>query len=103
VSLRQLPADLGRLLHRVRTGGIHLSIDHRGVDALRGEIDRGSGRIAVALVALGLYVAASLLMQHSVGPRWGETPLLALFGYAAALGLTWRLVRDCWKTRGPTG
>lgn len=102
VSLRQLPADMGRLLHHLRAEGVHLSIDHRGLDALRGELDRGSGRIALALVSLGLYVAASLLMQHGQGPLWGEMPVLAILGYVAAVGLTWRLARDLWRTRGPT-
>lgn len=99
VSLRQLPAEPGRLLHRVRSEGVELSASPRGLAELQGEIARGSGRIALALVALGLYVAASLLTQHGLGPRWGDVPVLAL-GFLAALGLTWRLLRDISRTRG---
>jgi ubiquinone biosynthesis protein len=51
-------------------------------------------RLALALGALGLSVAASLLMQHSVGPRvFGEWPLFAVIGYVLALWLTLRVVR----------
>ena len=51
-------------------------------------------RWALALVALGLYVAASLLMQHSLGPRvLGGWPLFAIIGYGLALWLTWRIAR----------
>lgn len=98
VTVQQMPADLARLLHRLRTEGVELSVSHHGLDALHGELARGSSRIALALVTLGLYVAASLLMQHSQGPRWGETPVLAVLGYAAALWLTWGLVRDFSRT-----
>jgi ubiquinone biosynthesis protein len=46
------------------------------------------------MVILGLYVAASLLMLHSVAPRvFGGLPLLALFGYGLALWLSFRVVR----------
>jgi ubiquinone biosynthesis protein len=53
--------------------------------------------LALALVTLGLYIAASLLMQHSMGPRRGEVPVLAGLGYVLALGLSWRLVREIEK------
>lgn len=40
------------------------------------------------MVTLGPYVAASLLMLHSVGPRvFGDVPLLALIGYGLAVAL----------------
>ncbi len=94
IAVQQMPTELARLLHRLRTEGVELSVRHHGLDALHGELARGSSRIALALVTLGLYVAASLLMQHSLGPRWGETPMLAVLGYVAALWLTWRLVRE---------
>jgi len=51
-------------------------------------------RMALSLLTLGLWIAASLLMQHSVGPRIGDMPLLPLVGYGLALWFTLRLVRD---------
>jgi len=93
MSLKQWPDRLGRVLHLARTEGLELSVRHRGLDKLQDEI-RGSGRrISLGLVTLGLYAGASLLMQGSAGPRWGELPLLALLGYALALWFTWRLLR----------
>ncbi|MFZ5510031.1 MAG: ABC1 kinase family protein [Pseudomonadota bacterium] len=97
VSLRQLPSDLSQALHRVRSRGIELSVAHHGLDPLQEEIGRSSRRVALALVTLGLYIAASLLMQHSLGPRWGEVPVLAGLGYVLALWLSWRLVREIGK------
>lgn len=94
VSLRQLPSDLSRALHGIRNRGMEVSVAHHGLEPLQEEIGRSSRRVALALVTLGLYIAASLLMQHSLGPRWGDVPVLAGLGYALALRLSWRLVRE---------
>lgn len=97
LSLQQLPDRLSQMLHHLRSEGIEFAVQHHGLSSLENEVRRSSGRIAVALVTLGLYIAASLLMQHSPGPRWGDTPLLAAAGYVLALWLTWWLVRDVFK------
>lgn len=55
--------------------------------------NRSSNRVALALVTLGLYIAASLLMQHSIGPRLGGMPVLGMAGYTLVLWFTWRLAR----------
>ncbi len=92
-GMRELPAEFGAWIHRLRARGLEMRMQHRGMEELEQEIARGSNRMALALVALGLYIAASLLMQHSIGPRLGEMPLLAAAGYALALWFTWRLAR----------
>ncbi|MGE4339119.1 MAG: hypothetical protein AB7E55_24565 [Pigmentiphaga sp.] len=57
-------------------------------------LDRASNRLALALVTLALYIAASLLMQHSIGPRvFGSMPVFGLLGYGLALWLSVRLIR----------
>jgi len=46
-------------------------------------------------VTLGLYVAVSILMLHSIGPRlFGGMPILAAQGYGLALWFTLRLARS---------
>ena len=92
-GLRELPAELGAWIHRLRAQGLEMQVQHRGMEELEQTIARGSNRVALALVTLGLYIAASLLMQHSIGPRLGEMPALAAAGYALALWFTWRLAR----------
>lgn len=92
-GVRELPAELGTWLHRIRAQGLELRLQHHGMEGLEQHIDRSSNRVALALVTLGLYIAASLLMQHSIGPRLGEMPALAAAGYALALWFTWRLAR----------
>lgn len=63
--------------------------------------NHSSNRVALALVTLGLYIAASLLMQHSIGPRLGGMPVLGFASYTLVLWFTWRkregfhVRRDC--------
>ena len=70
-----------------------LTMYHRGLEALQANISRTGNRLSVALITLGLYLAGSLLMQHSIGPRiWGDMPLFAVVAYLLALLLSLRLV-----------
>ena len=85
---------LGAWLRRAqREGtGLPLTVRLEGVEDAELRLERTGNRLALALVTLGLYVAASLLMQHSIGPRLvGDLPLLAALGYGLALGFTFRL------------
>lgn len=97
VSLKELPQGLSRLMHRMRTEGIVLSFHHTGLDEIQHEVKRASSNISLALITLGLYIAASLLMQHSIGPRLAGMPVLAAIGYGLALWLTLRVVHSTSK------
>jgi ubiquinone biosynthesis protein len=96
LTAQDLPGLAAAWLHRARRegGGPLLVMRHEGLESLETHLDRTGNRLALAIVTLGLYVAASLLMLHSAGPRvFGDLPLLALLGYALALWLSFRLVR----------
>lgn len=87
------PGALARGLRQARQSGGGIPVSHRGLGDFERHMDRGANRLALALVTLGLFIAASLLMQHSIGPRLGSLPVLALAGYVLALWFTFRLVR----------
>jgi ubiquinone biosynthesis protein len=88
---------LASMLRRAREEGIRISIDHEGLPELSEHITRGSSRVSLALVTLGLYLAASLLMQFKSGPHVLEFPALAAIFYVIAIWFTVRLVRAIGK------
>lgn len=95
-AMQELPAVLGSWTRRLNQEGegLGLSLRLHGLEGLETHLDRSSNRIALALVTLGLYIAGSLLMQHSVGPRlYDDIPVLAASAYALALWFTLRLAR----------
>jgi hypothetical protein len=47
----------------------------------------------MALVALGLYIASSLLAQSRIEPIIAGMPLISIAGFALALLVTFRLLR----------
>ena len=84
---------LASSVRKFREEGVRLRMDHEGLPELAEHIVRGSSRVALALVTLGLYLAASLLMQVRSGPEIGGYPLLPAIFYVVAGWFTIRLVR----------
>jgi ubiquinone biosynthesis protein len=84
---------LASSLRKFREEGLRFRVDHEGLPELSEHIMRGSSRVALALVTLGLYLAASLLMQFRSGPIFYDVPLLAAIFYVIAGWFTLRLVR----------
>ncbi len=102
-AMQDLPAVLGSWTRRLNQEGEGLGITLRVPelkDASR-HLTLSSNRLALALVTLGLYVAGSLLMLHSVGPRiWGDMPAFAALAFTLALWLTLRLARSITRSGG---
>jgi ubiquinone biosynthesis protein len=91
-ALPSLAADILRQA-QIEDGRLGLSMHHRGLEELELHLGRTGNRLSLALVTLGLYVAGSLLMLHSAGPRvFGDVPAFALVAYGLALVLSLRLV-----------
>lgn len=101
-AMRDLPVVLGSWVRRLRQDGLglELGLHLRGLDGIESRITRSTNRLTLALVTLGLYIAASLLMQHSIGPRLYGMPILAALAYALALWFTFRLTRSIGKSGG---
>ena len=92
-AVQDLPRALAEGMRRIRREGFQWRLHHHGLEDLESHLDRSSNRLALALVALGLYIAASLLMQLEVEPRMAGIPLPAVIGYGLAFWFTFRLVR----------
>lgn len=88
---------LATTVRHVRREGLKLQIEHEGLPELGNTHLKAANRVSVALVTLGLYLAASLLMQHSLGPMVAGVPILAVLGYVAAVWYTIRLIRSVGK------
>ena len=84
-------------VRHIRRQGLKLQIEHEGLEELASIHLKAANRVSVALVTLGLYLAASLLMQHAMGPIVGGVPILAVLGYVAAVWYTIRLIRAVGK------
>jgi len=93
VFAQELPGALARILRNARAGKFEIPLHHHGLRDFENHVDRSSNRISLALVALGLYIASSLLAQSELKPLIAGIPLVALAGYTLALWVTFRLLR----------
>jgi len=84
---------LASSMRRLREEGLRFKIEPEGLPDLSNLVIQGSSRVSLALVTLGLYLAASLLMQFKPGPHVLDFPVLAVIFYVYAAWLTLRLVR----------
>ncbi len=92
VLARQAPKSIGRLAHELGSVVQHWEF-RSGRNPAAAETGSASRRLASAIVALGLYVAASWLLVKEVGPHFAGLPLLPTLGLALAGWLTWRSVK----------
>lgn len=102
-AIQDLPAVLGSWTRRLHQEGqgLALTMHVPELDEASKHMTLSSNRLALALVTLGLYIAGSLLMLHSVGPRiWGEMPVFAALAFALALWFTLRLARSISRSGG---
>lgn len=91
-ALSTIVSDLLRQA-QLEDGRPGISVHHRGLAELKLHLGRTGNRLSLALVTLGLYIAGSLLMLHSAGPRiWGDVPVFAMAAYAIAVLLSFKLV-----------
>lgn len=95
-AAEQLPALAVQMLRQLRLddGRPSLNLDLRGLQSLESTLARTGNRLALALITLGLYLAAAVMMLHGGGPQlWGHLPTLSALAFAAAFVLSWRLLR----------
>lgn len=88
-----LPGWIVRHLRDALHRGRLLELSVVPAPAVLDVVDRASRRMAMAVIVVGLLIASSLLMQHGVGPKLEEIPVLAVVGYTLAGLFTWRVAR----------
>ena len=87
--VRDLPYDIGIVLHQIRKGRLKIEFEHVGLEPMRQTIDRVATRASLAILIAALLLSSSVLVLARVPPLVGDVPLLGVVGYiiAAVLGL----------------
>ncbi len=88
-----LPKQTTEILERLRKGDLRVQFQHKDLDILEKEIDRGSNRVALA-VLIGSLVVASSLILNLTGSKF-----FAVAGFLIALILSLFLSFSIYKER----
>jgi ubiquinone biosynthesis protein len=82
-----LPNDLNNMLDRMRAGTFSMHLEHRRLDPV-------VNRLVLGILASSLYLGSSLLWAAHAQPLWNGVSLFGAIGYAVAVMMTVRLLRQ---------
>jgi ubiquinone biosynthesis protein len=82
-----LPNDLNNMLDRIRAGTFSVHLEHRRLDPV-------VNRLVLGILASSLYLGSSLLWAAHAQPLVGGVSLFGAIGYAIAVMMTVRLLRQ---------
>jgi ubiquinone biosynthesis protein len=89
----ELPYQVHDTLEQLRDGEVEVQIHHKGLDDFTSRWDVMANRLVVAIVMAGTLVGSSLIgLSATSGPHIWGVHVLALLGFAVAIGLGLMLV-----------
>jgi len=94
-AARDLPSMLSTWVGQLveEGSGLGLSLHVRELKDLHETLDRSSNRLVLGLIAAGLFVSGSLLMEAGGPHIFGDIPVFAALAFALGLWFTLRLMR----------
>lgn len=92
--LEAVPGDYYKIVDRLASGKVRLSLDDESIQPIRRTILRATSALVFAVVLAALIVGSALIVHSRVPPLWNEIPVIGIFGFVVA-GLVgfWLLVR----------
>lgn len=92
-TLREMPAEVRRILSQLKTGEGRLVFRHEGLEPAIFSAERISNRIAFSVVLAAMIIGSSLIIHANIPPQWHGIPVIGLVGYlvSALMGL-WLLI-----------
>ena len=91
--ITNMPKQTSEILERLKRGDLKVQFQHKDLTELEKEIDRGSNRVALAVLIAALIVASSLILNVR------GSKFLAIIGFAIALILSLFLSISIYRER----
>ena len=96
-GLRELPADVFRIVRRIEHDDLTIKFQHQGLEELDDSISAASNRLTLGVIIGSLIIGSSLIVTTGIRPYLFGYPALGIVGYllSALLGLyvVWDIVR----------
>jgi ubiquinone biosynthesis protein len=92
--LEGLPGDYYKVVDRLASGKLRLSLEDESIQPIRRTILQATSALVFAVVLAALIVGSALIVHSRVPPLWNEIPVIGILGFVVA-GLVgfWLLVR----------
>jgi ubiquinone biosynthesis protein len=96
-GVRELPADIFRIIRRVEHDDLTIKFQHQGLESLDKAISSASNRLTLGVIIGALVIGSSLIVTTGIRPYLFGFPAFGIVGYliSAMLGLyvVWDIVR----------
>lgn len=83
-----IPAQLSDLLNITKNGQAQLNLQVADSEEIRMDILRTANRFILSILAVGLFIGSSLIVESASMPTWFGIPWLSFIGYIISGGLT---------------
>jgi ubiquinone biosynthesis protein len=74
----KLPAEIGEILRRLRTGTLEIAFRHEGLEQPVNELDKTGNRLAVSIIVAATILGSSLMMMAKLAPLIPGTDISAV-------------------------
>jgi ubiquinone biosynthesis protein len=81
-----LPKEIRRGIHTVKTGNLRVRIDVNQLENLQKHLTRASNRLAMSVITSALIVGTSIIVAFGKGPTLGGVDLYNSFAIGAIIG-----------------
>lgn len=89
--LAGMPERTERLLEKLESGAVRLTIDLAETERFRAQLDVLTNRVVVGMLVAATLVASALMFRSGLGPSWMGVPLLGVGGFATGFVIGARL------------
>ena len=76
-----LPSELRRILGHLKSGETRVIFKHEGLEPAMNSWDRGTNRLAYAIMLAALIVGSALIVHAKIPPLWRDIPVLGVIGF----------------------
>jgi ubiquinone biosynthesis protein len=82
--LHAMPLELRKIAALLRSGNSRVTFQVEGLAPLNEALERGTNRVAFAMVLSSILIASAIVIHAGIAPRWHGIPVFGLIGYASA-------------------
>lgn len=89
--MRDLPEDLRAILRKIKSGKIHVEIEHKGLEPLIHNTEKVVNRLSFTLLIVALILGSSILVLADIPPKVNDISILGFIGFVISGLLSLRL------------
>jgi ubiquinone biosynthesis protein len=91
--IRDLPSESRDILQMVKTGGLKIGFEHRGLDPVLRKFDQLINRLVFGIVLAALVIGSSIVVLSKIPPTFYGLPVIGIIGFLTAFFMAfWLLI-----------